>query len=144
MEDRDFDCKPFSLVHPSTQSARSTHRTTTSSTTTTTALKHPNNIRIHSNRAVCVCVTRLPYFKFRVSGNIHRSPVSSSAAASMFICIRLHALLQSVIIEKVVVATTSDVDKLVEALRCDGPANLTAPWHGAVILYCTVCPMEVP
>ena len=62
----------------------------------------------------------------------------------MCICIRLHALPQSVIIEEMVMATTSDVDKLVEALRCDGLANLTATWHGAVILYCTLCPMEAP
>ena len=88
------------------------------------------NVRIHSNRAACDKMTVVRVLHF------------------LEICITLQLLLLPLqllrshpcpaTVEELVVATTSDADKLADDLLCDGPASFTASWHGIFMVSRTV------
>ena len=50
----------------------------------------------------------------------------------------LHASPCPTTVEEFVVATTSDAEKLSEALLCDGPGSFVVSWHGNVLLSRTL------
>ena len=58
----------------------------------------------------------------------------TAAAASAFTCVSmLYAT-----VEEMVVVTTSDAEKLVEALLCDGPERFSVSWHGDIMVSLTL------
>ena len=50
----------------------------------------------------------------------------------------LHASICPTTVEEFTVATTSDAEKLSEALLCDGPGSFVVSWHGNVIISRTL------
>ena len=94
----------------------------------------PKYLRIHLNRAACD--------KMAIIVKVLRLQGINIALQLLLLLLLLlpdsHASPCPTTVEKMIVANTSDAEKLTEALLCDGPGRFAVTWHGDVVLSRTL------